>query len=316
MLAAMKGMNPIVWTGMMAAGLAACAAMPSRMTEPVISTQQVATATTAAAQVSPNVRIMVPVSVNGQGPFEFLFDTGATHTVLSDQLAVRLGLPVNEPPYVRVRGVAGVSTAPTVFLSSVRSGELQLDQIRTPVLVGPVMEGVDGILGMQGLADKKINADFLRDQVHIVDSDGLPANIDYTVVQFELLARRFMVVEARVAGVRTKAVIDTGGTQTLGNPALLNMLVKRHRGQQLMGYRSSVVDATATPQATIAMRVPRIQLGKAEFPALPVNFGRFSVFDFWGLQNQPALLVGMDTLGMLGELDIDYRRKELHIRQR
>lgn len=37
-------------------------------------------------------RILVPVSVNGKGPYTFLFDTGADTTVLDARLALKLGL--------------------------------------------------------------------------------------------------------------------------------------------------------------------------------------------------------------------------------
>jgi hypothetical protein len=38
------------------------------------------------------------------------------------------------------------------------------------------------------------------------------------------------------------------------------------------------------------------------------------VFRLWELENRPAMLIGMDVLGTLGTLVIDYRRKELQIR--
>src|SRR5258708_6048524 len=37
-------------------------------------------------------RIVVPVMINGQGPFRFIVDTGASHSVVSPALAAKLGL--------------------------------------------------------------------------------------------------------------------------------------------------------------------------------------------------------------------------------
>ena len=37
-------------------------------------------------------RVVAPVSVNGQGPFRFIVDTGANRSVLSQGLVERLGL--------------------------------------------------------------------------------------------------------------------------------------------------------------------------------------------------------------------------------
>jgi hypothetical protein len=38
------------------------------------------------------------------------------------------------------------------------------------------------------------------------------------------------------------------------------------------------------------------------------------IFDYWKLNNEPTLLIGMDALGLLDTLIIDYRRHELQIR--
>jgi hypothetical protein len=42
-----------------------------------------------------------------------------------------------------------------------------------------------------------------------------------------------------------------------------------------------------------------------------VIFADFHVFKLWGLDQEPALLIGMDMLGVLERLVIDYRRNEV-----
>ena len=39
-----------------------------------------------------------------------------------------------------------------------------------------------------------------------------------------------------------------------------------------------------------------------------------SIFEHWRLTDEPAMLVGMDALGLLDALVIDYRRHELQIK--
>ena len=46
---------------------------------------------------------------------------------------------------------------------------------------------------------------------------------------------------------------------------------------------------------------------------LQLTFGDYGVFKSWGLQDKPALLLGMDVLGSLADFNIDYRRAELQI---
>lgn len=47
-----------------------------------------------------------------------------------------------------------------------------------------------------------------------------------------------------------------------------------------------------------------------------VTFGDIYIFDAWKMTKEPALLIGMDVIGLLDSLIIDYKRKELHLRPR
>jgi hypothetical protein len=47
-----------------------------------------------------------------------------------------------------------------------------------------------------------------------------------------------------------------------------------------------------------------------------VTFTDTAIFDHWQLTDEPALLLGMDVLGLLDVLVIDYKTKELHVRFR
>jgi hypothetical protein len=52
-------------------------------------------------------------------------------------------------------------------------------------------------------------------------------------------------------------------------------------------------------------------IGDMTLSNLEVIFADFHVFKLWGLDREPALLVGMDMLGVLERLVIDYRRNEV-----
>src|SRR5678815_1729892 len=57
-------------------------------------------------------RVVAPVSINNQGPFRFIVDTGANRSVVSRDLADRLGLVPEGSG--EVHSVHGVSIAPLV----------------------------------------------------------------------------------------------------------------------------------------------------------------------------------------------------------
>ncbi len=63
-------------------------------------------------------------------------------------------------------------------------------------------------------------------------------------------------------------------------------------------------------------RTPVISLGEVEVSGVDVTYGDIYVFQLWKLEDKPAMLIGMDVLGLLDRLIIDYRREELQIRRR
>jgi Aspartyl protease len=257
-------------------------------------------------------RIIVPVMLNEQGPFYFLLDTGATRTVIARSAVTRLGLQTDEQRRVGIRSVSSVMRVPTVMMPSLQVGALRSDQLRMPVLSGLVLNGVDGILGMDVLGDTKITADFLKSHVRITSATGAADDNGRLIIAFTQMARRPMMVDAWVGGIRTRAIIDTGCAHTLGNAALLKALQKR-LPEPIALRATEISDATdATLPAQLAL-VPSMIVGRLGIQNLAVSFGEFSVFDTWQIDDRPALLIGMDVLSMVDELAIDYRRKELQV---
>ena len=59
---------------------------------------------------------------------------------------------------------------------------------------------------------------------------------------------------------------------------------------------------------------PAIQLGAVKMLDPGVTFADVYIFKQWQLTKEPAILIGMDALGVLDTLVIDYRRHELQLR--
>lgn len=259
-------------------------------------------------------RIVIPVTINGQPDFRLMLDTGATHSVLTPAAAAKLGIDVTQAKTSEVQGVLGRMTAPVVNVAQLQSGSLRLHNLRVPVIDGTVVSELDGILGVDGLYDKTITADFTHDRIRITDASFLPSNNLYAVIKFSLVSNRLVVVDGTVGRVRVTAVIDTGGSQTLGNMALLQALTRRHKNQEQL--EAGVIDITNSTQNGRLLLVPSVRLGPADITNAAVLFSDFGVFKVWHLDKRPALLIGMDVLGQLGELSINYRSHELQVRSR
>jgi len=57
-------------------------------------------------------------------------------------------------------------------------------------------------------------------------------------------------------------------------------------------------------------------LGSIQIQGARICYGDMHIFEHWHLIREPALLIGMDALGLLDVFIIDYRRHELQLRTR
>ena len=69
-------------------------------------------------------RMTVPVTINGEGPFAFVVDTGSNRTVVSEILAHRLNLPMAEA--LQVRAATGMVQTGSVRVDSLGVGRRRI----------------------------------------------------------------------------------------------------------------------------------------------------------------------------------------------
>ncbi len=59
---------------------------------------------------------------------------------------------------------------------------------------------------------------------------------------------------------------------------------------------------------------PQISLGEGvKVDDVALTFGDFHIFEVWQLEKRPALLVGMDILGLVDALEIDFANAEVRV---
>ena len=257
-------------------------------------------------------RIWAPVLINGKGPYRLVLDTGASRSALSERVAVELGLPI-EANAVRLRGVTGTAIASAARLDSMEFGELTIRKTRVPI-IADAFGGADGVLGGEGLEDKRITIEFLRDRISIMRSHRQRAMPNHAVVPFKYTPNRGMRVQVQVGAIQAVGLIDTGAQVTVGNLALREALARR-RGQR-DEYEDEVIGITEDIQQASRARIPSIIAGQMVVRNAEIRFSDLHIFEHWRLNSEPALLIGMDVLGTLDTLVIDYSLKELQLRTR
>jgi predicted aspartyl protease len=251
--------------------------------------------------------------VNGRGPFQFILDTGANSTVISPHLVAALGLVVDAGQAVVMSGVTGSTSVPTVEVADIRTRGLEFAGRRLAVSDASGV-GTDGVLGVDALREKAVLVDFSEDRVEVIDAPEHHPSDRLTRVPAKLRLGNLLIVDAVVGTHKVKAVIDTGGQRTLGNPALYDMLGYRHEIPEREAA-ADVIGATDARQTGERHVVHSIRIGEDMRVAnLVVTFGDFYIFKLWDLREQPALVIGMDMIGTLGEFGVDYFRREVQFR--
>lgn len=255
-------------------------------------------------------RVWAPVYINGKGPFRLVLDTGANRSAITLPVANQIGVPILAST-TKLIGVTGSAMVPTIYVDSLEVGDLWLDR-RQLAIVDDVFGGAQGVLGADGLNDKRVRIDFEQDSISIRYSRRKARPLGFARVPVQLRHGHLLVFKVKVAGVRTTAMLDTGGQVTIGNESLRQALAKRFR----RGATNSIVGVTLEEQEGEAFRAPPVTIGSLTINGMQVTFGDFHVFDAWGMNDQPALLIGMDVIGLLETVIIDYKHKELHLRAR
>ena len=257
-------------------------------------------------------RIWAPVMINGQGPYRLVLDTGASRPAVTRAVVDELGLPIR-PDAVRLQGATGSTVVSAVSVKTLEIGELLIENTTMPI-VADAFGGAQGVLGGAGLDDKRILIEFHRDRIDIARSHRQPAPPGFSVVPFKYRHALGMRVAAMVGPVRVTALIDTGAQMTVGNLALRAALARRQGGQGESGQ--GIVGVTEDIQQATSARIPSIVAGELIVRNAPILFSDLYIFEHWKLESRPALLIGMDVLGILDTLVIDYRLGELQLRTR
>ena len=254
-------------------------------------------------------RIWAPVIINGKGPFRLALDTGASRSGISADVAEALALSPDASRSVLLRGAMGSIAVPTVHVDSFEVGDVIETPVTLPILP-TALGGAEGILGMEYFVDKRVYIDFGHDVITITRSHLERAPRDFTSIPVERSANNLLLIRAVVGGIRVQAFIDTGAQTTIGNEAMRAALMRRHDE----GTTTQVTDVTTETENAKKFPCPPIELGAIHIRMAYIIYRDLPIFEHWHLSREPALLIGMDALGLLDVFIIDYRRHELQLR--
>lgn len=257
-------------------------------------------------------RVMAPVFINDVGPFAFLVDTGASSSVVGPRVAARLKLAATSGHTKLLRGITGSERVPTVTIGKLTAGQIELTGRDLPMVEPRVFADADGIFGVDAFSHGCLFVNFAEKRVSILETRCPRVSEQWEVLRVDMRFGGLAVVPARIGKVKVHAIIDTGAERTLGNRALL---IAAGLEKKANDPKTSTVVSAATSQLVPGniVKTPSFRMGTVAISNMRVVFGEFAVFQMWEVNDEPAIVLGMDVLGTTSAMMLDFTRKELCI---
>lgn len=269
------------------------------------------------------LRMTVPVRLENRGPFQFVVDTGANRTVIGVETAAHCGLGGDGE--ASVHGIAGTQPAPLVKVKRLSVGEVQSRNLSLPVLPKASL-GADGLLGIDVLKGRRMRLDFRGNTFEIGPSGygavvgrgtdtRIPDPERGITVPAQYRSGQLVIFDADVAGVPVRAFLDSGSQVTCGNDVLRQTLIAQRPEFREHLVQTELISATGQTAPAVLAAMPRLRLGGIGLNNIRAAFAPLHIFSLWGLDDKPAILVGVDVLRNFDEVSLDFGRREVTFRR-
>ena len=262
---------------------------------------------TVATRTDNAMRMTVPVTIEGRGPYQFVVDTGSDRTVVSQELATLLKLAAGET--VTMHSMTGVAPANTVTVPSLTvAGQTTLG-INAPALMQAYLGG-HGLLGIDTLKNRRVVMDFSKRTLTVLRAGEKESyDPDTIVVTARSKYGQLVLVDADVDGTPITVIIDSGAENTIGNAPLRALLAKRNRKMQF--FKTELIDVTGGRLGVEYAAVGHIRIAGIRVENAVIAFADAHPFKRYGLLNKPAMLLGMDTLRGFRRVSVDFAQRKV-----
>lgn len=256
----------------------------------------------------PHARMTVTVHLADAGPYQFLVDTGADRTSVSRDIAETLKLKPG--PDAQLHTVAGSSVIQTAQMPALSFSRDPIQLREAPVLER-VNVGADGILALDSLRSQRVRFDFRKKTMSVTPSAKRHRDEAGTiVVTARARGGRLVLTRATADGFPVTVVLDTGSELCIGNDALRAKL-SRNLGREYGRVElQSVTGATLAGDFTF---LRELKFGGAGLKGVAIVFADAHTFKQLGLENEPALLLGMNAMRGFDLVTIDFAEKKLRL---
>jgi hypothetical protein len=230
-----------------------------------------------------------------------MVDTGSTTTVLAQRVVADIGAPIVGEAIVA--GTTGTALTPLTMVSEVKTGAVVKKDIRAAVLPDAGLARTDGILGADVFIGKRLVFNIQGKQVRIEPSKRQQR----TAPQGNMRVRNGLLaeIEGKVGNVSAKLMLDTGAQNCIANLPLSKALQRAHpRLERVDNVR--VYGVTGQVIIGQAIALPKVDMKAFSVKEAGCVAADAPIFDLWGLNDEPAMIVGVNLLSRLSSFSIDY----------
>jgi predicted aspartyl protease len=255
--------------------------------------------------------ILLPVFVNGKGPFSFVLDTGANAAIVTEDLAKTLALQNVEAK--EAVGAGGKRTSVLVGqASSISVGAAKVENAKVGIMKTlPTCVG-QGVVGYDFLKQYVVTIDYMQNKLTLTPSEEHNADDHMLHASMPLKLPRpdrpLILVDVLVNIQKTyQFALDTGASQTVVSPVLAEQMgMMSAPGDTLIGAAGAVTSSSGILKS--------LRIGDTSIEDVPVM-----ISDIFSPLNQA---VGTIIDGILGynvlrrfSFMIDYPNGRLHFRR-
>lgn len=240
---------------------------------------------------APSGHLLLPVTLNGGEPQTFILDTGASNTAIAQPIAETTGFVSQWQSYDLVQSLNDRFDAERYVIDQlVMTG---VDPVSVNSVIIPVP--ADHPLPVAGL----LGADAIRSDRYEIDFEGASLILDSRAAEHSdgrIEPRGLLIGQAQLRrrSAPVHVIIDTGSSHTLINRELRRHLFDAGVQFNINVRVTGIEDGDGEEAAPVLLR--QLQIGGLCVDRAPALQSDLDVFDAMGWANEPAMVIGMDTL--------------------
>lgn len=276
--------------------------------------------TVIAHETSESGHITVETMLNGQGPFQFALDTGASISVIFDKTRAKAGLEPLPGKQLHVLGMTGSGHFPLCQVDQVGIGSEFWNDARVALLPDdvPLASRIDGVLGVDFLSryaivysqEERVIRLYPKQLVRERSYAGwssIPL-FDMPVADGNLTMFAF---DMFIDGKRIPAIFDLGASMDVLNRSAARSLNIRPNPPR---KNTDVWGAFGEAAPTIEFIAWRVKVGNEYWSRREFLIGDLPVFDALDLVTKPVAIVGT-RLFKERDFIIDFARMRLLVKR-